>query len=103
MRCSASSTAASPPPTTITGFCMKNEPSQEAQWEMPRPRNASSPGTPRVVKREPLATITVRAAWVPASDSTSSKSPSRRTAVTSFIATSRPAAVACSWSRGPRV
>ena len=45
MRCSASSTAASPPPTTITGFCMKNEPSQEAQWEMPRPRNASSPGT----------------------------------------------------------
>ena len=30
---------------------------------MPRPTNSSSPGTPSVAKREPLATIRVRVAW----------------------------------------
>ena len=103
MRWSASSTAASPPPTTITGFSMKKEPSQEAQWERPRPTNSSSPGTPSVVKREPLATISVRVVWAPPSVSTRRRSPSRRTAVTSFIAIWSPAAVACSWSSGPSV
>ncbi len=59
---SASSRAESPPPMTQTSWPAKKWPSQEAQCDTPRPRNASSPGTPSERERwSPAATITARA------------------------------------------
>ena len=43
----ASSMAVSPPPTTATSWLRKKAPSQVAQAETPRPRNARSDGMPR--------------------------------------------------------
>ncbi len=59
----ASSMAESPPPTTVTTLSRKNEASQVAQYETPRPCSRTSDSSPSWRAVAPVATITVSARY----------------------------------------
>ena len=69
-QCDASCKAESPPPITPTVWSLYNGPSQLAQWLTPRPISFSSPGTPRCLSVEPVATITALARYFSSSVNT---------------------------------
>ena len=90
VRNSASSNAVSPPPTTTICFSLKNEPSQVAQAETPRPCRRCSDSSPSQRALAPVATITAFARYSSRSTQTRNGRSEKSTFVTSSVTYSAP-------------
>ena len=90
VRKSASSNAESPPPTTYTSFSRKNEASQVAQAETPRPLCCSSDSIPSQRALAPVATMTARERYSSSPTQTRNGCSEKSTRVTSSVTYSAP-------------
>jgi hypothetical protein len=90
VRKSASSNAVSPPPITTIGLSLKNEPSQVAQADTPRPWRRCSDSSPSQRALAPVATITAFARYSSRSTHTRNGRSEKSTRVTSSVSSSAP-------------
>ena len=86
----ASSIAESPPPTTTTTLSRKNDASQVAQYETPRPCSRFSDSSPSWRALAPVATITESALYSSLSTHTRNGCSEKSTFVTSSVTNSAP-------------
>src|SRR5574341_1012604 len=96
-----SSSALSPPPTTTTFLSLKNQPSQVAQYETPRPVKSFSPGTLSLFGSAPVEMMRESAAYSPLSVLTTNGRLDRSTPLAVSNSTLAPKCSACFWNNSP--
>ena len=82
--------AESPPPTTTTALSRKNDASQVAQYDTPRPCSFSSDSSPSCRALAPVATITASARYSSSPTQTRNGCSEKSTRVTSSVRNSPP-------------